>query len=60
VETKIAQKKSVLRKKDHYLKSVEFCRLKLRRRGLSEDKIKLLEQNIRVIINNVFNSLDHD
>lgn len=41
-------------------KSLDLCKLELKKQGLSDEKIELLEKNIRAIINITFDDLEHD
>jgi hypothetical protein len=41
-------------------KSLDLCKLELKKKGLSDDKIELLEKNIRAIINITFDDLEDD
>lgn len=39
--------------------SLDFCKLQLKNRGLSDEKIELLEKDIRAIINVVLDDLEN-
>ncbi len=53
------QKNRKNEKKLTYTDNVVLCRLNLMQKGLPQEKIDMLENNIRAIINNVFDDLEH-
>jgi hypothetical protein len=41
-------------------KQVSLCKLNLKRKGLDDKRIELLERNIRAIINNILDDLEYE